>query len=279
MFIKARCGTLKDDSRLKLGCCTQSHTHTHTQIHTRALVKKRCKKKKQWRKINGRHSHILFPLLVSLSRGGSGECNTKTNWICRPQSSCSVSHSAKSPLQIPPKSQRYPALSHTYCSVAYLVKTSQYKIFITGTSPPPYFMSLLKIGLSPRVCSPRLLPLSLSLPLFSPLLAPFLSFLLPRLDWMPNHMNSDMSRVPRVWHFHHVFVLLPPRRIPAHLFYSANSVLSSHSLQVPAISLAYEAAESDIMKRQPRNPKTDKLVNERLISMAYGQIGLWSRGS
>uniref|UniRef100_A0A670YRX5 ATPase Na+/K+ transporting subunit alpha 2 n=1 Tax=Pseudonaja textilis TaxID=8673 RepID=A0A670YRX5_PSETE len=42
---------------------------------------------------------------------------------------------------------------------------------------------------------------------------------------------------------------------------------------VPAISLAYEAAESDIMKRQPRNPKTDKLVNQRLISMAYGQIG------
>lgn len=42
---------------------------------------------------------------------------------------------------------------------------------------------------------------------------------------------------------------------------------------MPAISLAYEAAESDIMKRQPRNPRTDKLVNERLISMAYGQIG------
>uniref|UniRef100_A0A7N6A8F6 Sodium/potassium-transporting ATPase subunit alpha n=1 Tax=Anabas testudineus TaxID=64144 RepID=A0A7N6A8F6_ANATE len=43
---------------------------------------------------------------------------------------------------------------------------------------------------------------------------------------------------------------------------------------VPAISLAYETAESDIMKRQPRNPKSDKLVNERLISMAYGQIGM-----
>uniref|UniRef100_A0A3Q3KAQ5 Sodium/potassium-transporting ATPase subunit alpha n=1 Tax=Monopterus albus TaxID=43700 RepID=A0A3Q3KAQ5_MONAL len=43
---------------------------------------------------------------------------------------------------------------------------------------------------------------------------------------------------------------------------------------VPAISLAYETAESDIMKRQPRNPKTDNLVNERLISMAYGQIGM-----
>ena len=43
---------------------------------------------------------------------------------------------------------------------------------------------------------------------------------------------------------------------------------------IPAISLAYEKAESDIMKRQPRNPFTDKLVNERLISMAYGQIGM-----
>lgn len=33
--------------------------------------------------------------------------------------------------------------------------------------------------------------------------------------------------------------------------------------QVPAISLAYEAAESDIMKRQPRDPWHDKLVNYR----------------
>ncbi|XP_033758768.1 sodium/potassium-transporting ATPase subunit alpha-like isoform X1 [Pecten maximus] len=43
---------------------------------------------------------------------------------------------------------------------------------------------------------------------------------------------------------------------------------------VPAISLAYEGPESDIMKRQPRDPVKDKLVNERLISMAYGQIGM-----
>ncbi|KAI1305851.1 Sodium/potassium-transporting ATPase subunit alpha [Halotydeus destructor] len=42
---------------------------------------------------------------------------------------------------------------------------------------------------------------------------------------------------------------------------------------VPAISLAYEKAESDIMKRKPRDPTKDKLVNERLISIAYGQIG------
>ncbi|WAR04481.1 AT1A-like protein, partial [Mya arenaria] len=40
---------------------------------------------------------------------------------------------------------------------------------------------------------------------------------------------------------------------------------------VPAISLAYEQAENDIMKRLPRDPLHDKLVNE---SMAYGQIGM-----
>ncbi|KAG8181916.1 hypothetical protein JTE90_012471 [Oedothorax gibbosus] len=43
---------------------------------------------------------------------------------------------------------------------------------------------------------------------------------------------------------------------------------------VPAISLAYEKPESDIMKRRPRDPTIDKLVNERLISIAYGQIGM-----
>jgi len=43
---------------------------------------------------------------------------------------------------------------------------------------------------------------------------------------------------------------------------------------VPAISLAFERPESDIMKRKPRDPKTDKLVNERMISIAYGQIGM-----
>jgi len=43
---------------------------------------------------------------------------------------------------------------------------------------------------------------------------------------------------------------------------------------LPAIALAYEQAESDIMKRNPRDKFADKLVNERLISMAYGQIGM-----
>jgi sodium/potassium-transporting ATPase subunit alpha len=43
---------------------------------------------------------------------------------------------------------------------------------------------------------------------------------------------------------------------------------------VPAISLAYEKPESDIMMRKPRNAKTDKLVNSRLIGFAYLQIGM-----
>jgi len=37
---------------------------------------------------------------------------------------------------------------------------------------------------------------------------------------------------------------------------------------VPAISLAYENAESDIMKRLPRDPKHDKLVNDRSVRLA-----------
>ena len=41
---------------------------------------------------------------------------------------------------------------------------------------------------------------------------------------------------------------------------------------VPAISLAYEKAETDIMKRKPRDPIRDKLVNERLVGLAYEQI-------
>ena len=43
---------------------------------------------------------------------------------------------------------------------------------------------------------------------------------------------------------------------------------------VPAISLAYELPESDIMKRHPRNQYTEKLVGSKLISMAFGQIGM-----
>lgn len=42
----------------------------------------------------------------------------------------------------------------------------------------------------------------------------------------------------------------------------------------PAISLAYEKAENDIMLRRPRNAKTDKLVTYLLLSYTYLQIGI-----
>lgn len=43
---------------------------------------------------------------------------------------------------------------------------------------------------------------------------------------------------------------------------------------VPAISFAYENPELDIMSREPRNSKRDHLVNAKLISFAYLQIGM-----
>ena len=43
---------------------------------------------------------------------------------------------------------------------------------------------------------------------------------------------------------------------------------------IPAISMAYEKPEADIMKRPPRNSKTDRLVSSRMIQFSYGQIGM-----
>lgn len=43
---------------------------------------------------------------------------------------------------------------------------------------------------------------------------------------------------------------------------------------LPAISLAYEKAESDIMSRPPRNPSRDNLVGGKLYLLAYGHIGM-----
>jgi len=43
---------------------------------------------------------------------------------------------------------------------------------------------------------------------------------------------------------------------------------------IPAISFAYENPELDIMDRVPRNSKRDHLVNTKLISFAYFQIGV-----
>lgn len=42
----------------------------------------------------------------------------------------------------------------------------------------------------------------------------------------------------------------------------------------PAISLAYEPPESDIMSKPPRNPKKDRIANPQLLSYVYLQAGL-----
>ncbi|OQV20867.1 Sodium/potassium-transporting ATPase subunit alpha [Hypsibius exemplaris] len=41
----------------------------------------------------------------------------------------------------------------------------------------------------------------------------------------------------------------------------------------PAIALSYEPSEMDIMKRKPRDPNRDRIINGQLLSQAYGQIG------
>ncbi|CAF1414580.1 unnamed protein product [Adineta ricciae] len=46
----------------------------------------------------------------------------------------------------------------------------------------------------------------------------------------------------------------------------------------PAISLAYERAESDIMQRPPRDAKREHLATDRLIWMSYGQLGMIQAG-
>ncbi|XP_026564819.1 potassium-transporting ATPase alpha chain 2 [Pseudonaja textilis] len=43
---------------------------------------------------------------------------------------------------------------------------------------------------------------------------------------------------------------------------------------IPSVALAYEKAESDIMKRKPRHKKRDRLVNQELAVYSYLQIGL-----
>jgi len=43
---------------------------------------------------------------------------------------------------------------------------------------------------------------------------------------------------------------------------------------VPAISFAYENPELDIMEKNPRSAKRDRLVNSRMINYSYLQIGV-----
>ena len=75
-----------------------------------------------------------------------------------------------------------------------------------------------------------------------------------------------------------------PEQIPFLLFVAANFPPAISTILIltidlgcdmlPAISLAYEPKEADIMDRPPRNPVIERLVSRRLISFSYFQIGL-----
>jgi sodium/potassium-transporting ATPase subunit alpha len=43
---------------------------------------------------------------------------------------------------------------------------------------------------------------------------------------------------------------------------------------IPAIAFAYENIELDIMERMPRNSKRDHLVNIKLITFSYLNVGI-----
>ena len=62
-------------------------------------------------------------------------------------------------------------------------------------------------------------------------------------------------------------------RIPLPLSTLAILAVDLLTDMVPAISLAYEKPELDIMQRPPRST-SDRLVNHRLIFLAYGR-GRW----
>ena len=43
---------------------------------------------------------------------------------------------------------------------------------------------------------------------------------------------------------------------------------------LPAVALAFEEPEENLMRRAPRNVDTDHLLNEKLLFLSYGQLGL-----
>lgn len=68
-----------------------------------------------------------------------------------------------------------------------------------------------------------------------------------------------------------VFLLL---RLPLPLSTIMMLCIDLGTDMLPAISMAYEPPESDIMKRKPRNAQRDHLVNAKLLSFAYLQMGI-----
>jgi sodium/potassium-transporting ATPase subunit alpha len=77
------------------------------------------------------------------------------------------------------------------------------------------------------------------------------------------------SNMPEIMPFV-VYVLI---QIPQPLTTVLMLVIDLGMDMLPAISLAYERAETDIMRRPPRDSRVDRLVNRRLIMFSYFQLG------
>eukprot|EP01118_Nematostelium_gracile_P012128 TRINITY_DN4390_c0_g1_i1.p1 TRINITY_DN4390_c0_g1~~TRINITY_DN4390_c0_g1_i1.p1 ORF type:complete len:403 (+),score=118.85 TRINITY_DN4390_c0_g1_i1:161-1369(+) len=69
------------------------------------------------------------------------------------------------------------------------------------------------------------------------------------------------------------FILFAIARLPLALSAVLILCIDLGTDMIPAISLAYEKPESDIMKRKPRNVKKDRLVSLKLALFSYGWLG------
>jgi sodium/potassium-transporting ATPase subunit alpha len=87
---------------------------------------------------------------------------------------------------------------------------------------------------------------------------------------VPRHRYTLSSNIPEISPFL-IFILAS---VPLPLGTVTILCIDLGTDMVPAISLAYEKAESDIMERPPRNSQEDHLVNARLIGFAYLQVGV-----
>ena len=71
------------------------------------------------------------------------------------------------------------------------------------------------------------------------------------------------------------FMLFVTGRVPLMLSAVLVLLINFGADTIPAISLAYETPEKDIMSRKPRNPKKDRLVTLRLAIFSYVWLSLW----
>ena len=78
-------------------------------------------------------------------------------------------------------------------------------------------------------------------------------------------MADNIAQMYCYWIFILLKIPLPMATIPMLLSTSGTDIL-------PAISLAYEKPEADIMKLKPRDRTRDTLITKANLSFAYGQV-------